>query len=208
VWDSRVDASDITVEVSDGIVKLDGAVPSAVARSAAVADAEVVAGVTDVVNAMRVFIPESNLLPTDADIKVSLGNMLAANPDLDPSRISVMVMDGRVDLEGSVDAHWKKSFVEELVAIHKGVEDVRSSLTVVPTKDAADQATADDIFGALQRHAMIDADRVTVRVEDGFVLLSGSVPTTMARHAAASIASCTFGVVDVRDELDVVPLEA
>lgn len=208
VWDSRVDASNITVEVSDGIVKLDGAVPSAMARSAAVADAAVVAGVTDVVNAMRVSVPASTVLPTDADIKVSISNMLAVNPDIDPSRITVLVQDGRVTLEGSVDVHWKKSFVEELVAIHKGVEDVRGSLTVVPTKDAADQATADDIIGALRRHAMIDADRVTVRVEDGCVMLSGSVPTTMARHAAASVASCTFGVVDVRDKLDVVPLEA
>jgi len=208
VWDSRVDASNITIEVADGIVKLDGTVPSALARTAAVEDTAAVAGVTDVVDAMRIFIPASTVLPTDADLKVTITNMLAANPDIDPSRISVIVQGGRVSLEGSVDVHWKKRFVEELVAMHRGVTDVESSLTVVPTKNAADQATADDIIGALGRHAMIDADRMTVQVEDGCVTLTGSVPVAAARNVARSIASCTFGVVDVNDRLDVVPLEA
>ena len=205
-WDARVDASKIKFEVSHGIVKLEGFVPSALARSAAVEDAEVVPGVTDVVNALNVRIPSTIQLPTDADLKISIGNMLAANPDIDPSRITVLVQEGRVTLQGSVDGHWKKGFVETVVGLHRGVTDVASSLTVVPTKGSADQATADDIVAAFNRHALMiegAADDITVSVEEGRVTLSGSVPSAAARKVAGIIASYTYGVIDVRNELDV-----
>jgi osmotically-inducible protein OsmY len=205
-WDARVDASQIKVEVSHGIVKLEGFVPSALARSAAVEDAEVVPGVTDVINALNVRIPSTIQLPTDADLKISIGNMLAANPDIDPSRITVMVQEGWVTLKGSVDAHWKKSFIETVVALPRGVSDVESSLTVVPTKGIADQGTADEIVAALKRHALMveDADDITVSVEEGRVTLSGTVPNASARKVAGIIASYTYGVTDVTNELEVV----
>jgi osmotically-inducible protein OsmY len=206
LWDGRVDASKIKIEVSQGIVKLEGFVPSAMARSAAVEDAEVVRGVMDVINALNVRIPDFIQLPADADLKISIGNMLAANPDIDPSRITVMVQEGRVTLKGSVDGHWKKGFVETVVALQCGVTDVESSLTVVPTKAAADQATAEDIVAALKRHALMveNADDITVSVEEGSVTLSGTVPNASARKVAGIIASYTYGVTDVTNELEVV----
>jgi osmotically-inducible protein OsmY len=154
-WDVRVDTTEITVEVSQGIVTLGGFVPSTLARSAAVEDAEVVAGVADVVNALNVRIPSPIQLSTDTDLKISIEDMLAANPDLDPSRITALVQEGRVSLQGSVDAHWKKEFVNTVVALHPGVTDVESGMTVEPTKGAADQATADGLVAALARHALM-----------------------------------------------------
>jgi osmotically-inducible protein OsmY len=207
VADRRVDASRITVEVSGGVVKLNGVVPSLPARSAAVAEAEEVAGVTDVVDSMRVFLPEPSLSPTDAEIKISIADTLASNPDIDPSTIAVLVLNGRVRLLGSVDVLWKKSYVEELVAVHRGVRDVKSSLTVVPTRSEDDQAVAVAISSALDRHSMIDASHVTVRVEDRCVSLFGTVPNVMARRAARSVASCISGV-NVVDELNVDEREA
>lgn len=204
-WDSRVDASKIKVEVSHGIVKLEGFVPSTLAQSAAAEDAEVVAGVTDVVNALNVRIPETIRLPTDADLKISIANVLAANPDIDPSRIMVMVQEGQVTLQGSVDALWKKGFVETTVSLQRGVSDVESKLTVVPTKGSADQVTADDIAAALERHALlVDSDDITVKVEKGRVTLSGEVTSAVARKVAGMIASYTDGVVELNNELRVV----
>ena len=58
-------------------------------------------------------------------------------------------------LQGSVDGHWKKGFIETVVGLHRGVTDVASSLTVVPTKGSADQAdTADVLAAALTRQAL------------------------------------------------------
>jgi osmotically-inducible protein OsmY len=202
-WDSRVDASKIKVEVNAGIVKLEGSVPSTSTAMAAVDAAEAVAGVTDVINAMRIETPMPASLPRDGDLKVAISNMIAANPDIDPSRIAVIVQKGRVTLDGSVDAYWKKGFLETVVSLMGGVADIESRLSVVPTKATADQATADDIVAALDRHALIDAGNITVTVKDGCVILSGTVPTAPARKAAGLVAAYTFGVIDVHNELDV-----
>jgi osmotically-inducible protein OsmY len=79
-------------------------------------------------------------------------------------------------------------------------------LTVVPTKGAADQAAAEDIVAALKRHALMveNADDITVSVEEGRVTLSGTVPSRSARKVAGIIASYTYGVIDVDNEVKVV----
>jgi len=78
-------------------------------------------------------------------------NMLAANPDIDPSQITVLVQEGRVTLQGSVDGHWKKGFVETVVGLHRGVTDVASSLTVVPTKGRPIRPTRPTVSPRLSR---------------------------------------------------------
>jgi osmotically-inducible protein OsmY len=129
--------------------------------------------------------------------------MLAAEPEIDPSRIMVMVQNRGVTLEGSVDAGWKKGYVETLIARRPGIKKVESKLSVVPTKDAADQATADDLIRALDRHPLVCGHDLVVRVEDGAVTLSGAVASREARDAAKLLASHIFGVTDVGDEISI-----
>ncbi len=205
--DHRIDASDVSVEVSQGIVKLDGTVPSATELTRASAGAAMVVGGANIVDALSIRSPRASNLSDDGAIKVSLGRMLATEPEIDPSRIMVMVQDRRVSLEGSVDAEWKKSYVEALIARRPEVLDVESALTVVPTRDAADQATADDLVRALDRHPLIGDHNLVVRVEDGAVTLSGPVGSDAAREAAVLLATYMFGVTDVRDEITIVRSE-
>ena len=56
---SRVDPSDITIEVSDGVVSLSGTLPSLSISMAAVEDAEKVAGVRQVNNNLKVKVPKA-----------------------------------------------------------------------------------------------------------------------------------------------------
>jgi osmotically-inducible protein OsmY len=206
--DHRIDATDISVEVSDRVVKLGGTVPSASEVTRAYADAAMVVGGANIVDALSIRSPGASSLSDDGVIKVSLGRLLAAEPEVDPSRIMVMVQDRRVSLEGSVDAEWKKSYVEALIARRPEVLEMESSLTVVPTRGAADHATADDLVHALDRHPLIGGHDLVVRVEDGVVTLSGSVPSDAARDAAILLAKHIFGVTGVRGEVTIAAPEA
>ena len=201
--DDRIDASDIRVEVNDAVVKLDGTVPSATELACACSDAAMVVGGANVVDALSVRSPDASSLTRDGALKVTIGRLLAAEPEIDPSRIMVMVQDRRVSLEGSVDAHWKKSHVETLIGRRPEVLEIESALTVVPTRGAADQATADDLVRALDRHPLIAGHDLVVRVENGIVTLSGTAPSETARHTAALLAAHLFGVTDVKNNASI-----
>ena len=66
-WDTRVEETDVGVEVDDGVVTLTGTVSSNAKRIAAQEAAHRVAGVLDVVNDIQVHLPGS-LERTDTEV--------------------------------------------------------------------------------------------------------------------------------------------
>jgi osmotically-inducible protein OsmY len=202
-WDYRVDASNVKAEVSDGRVELTGSVPSYSARNAAVTSAWGIDGVREVNNMITVRFPPTFVTPTDAEIETSARRTLAWNPDIHGSDVRVTVLDGRLKLEGSVDAYWKRWKAEDLVSGLRGVVDVENHLTVVPSEDFVDQDIASDIEAALERNQFVDAEDVTVRVEAGEVTLTGIVPTYYARGKAYNAAAFTPGVLEVNNHVAV-----
>ncbi|MDY7110101.1 MAG: BON domain-containing protein [Planctomycetota bacterium] len=205
-WDDRVDASDIAVEVEDGVVNLAGAVPTYLAREAAFDDALVLDGVTQVRNRIDVRPVVTDGPPTDERIRDDLAMIIQRDPNLEAAEINVAVNAGRVTLEGTVDAHWKKFHVEERIAHTRGVLAIDNLLAVVPRRDIGDQAIGEVITAALDRHALVNANDITVSVEDGIVTLTGNVPDRLSRQAAYEAALYTEGVVEIRDELVLSPI--
>ena len=72
-WDSRVDASKVSVTVDDGIVKLAGSVPSYTSREAASEDAWLITGVRQVDNQLKVDYQVE--IPSDREIASNIGNL-------------------------------------------------------------------------------------------------------------------------------------
>lgn len=200
-WDHRIDSSDVNIEVNDGEVILTGTVPSYTARTAAVNDSWMIDGVTRVTNLLTVKFPESFTIPSDEEIKTNADRALAWNPDVYSLDIIVDVTDGIVRLEGTVDSYWKRWKSEDLVSDLKGVIDVENHLSVVPTDDFLDKEIAQDIEAALERNSYVDAEKVTVKVNDGEVILTGTVPTYYAQNKAYSAAAFTPGVKDIENEV-------
>jgi len=85
----------------------------------------------------------------------------------------------------------------------RGVQSVTNEIAVVPSQQVRDETIAADIVAALERSASVTADDVTVRVTDGKVTLSGTVPTSAAKRAARKAAVNTAGVKEVEDRIDV-----
>jgi osmotically-inducible protein OsmY len=200
-WDSRIDASQTKVTVDNGTVTLSGQVPTYGDRSNARLAASRIAGVEDVVDNLEVSYVSPPELPTDRDIAVRAENILAWEPSVDETNMEVSVSGGVLTLEGTVDAHWKVPFAQNKVSGLRGITRIENKLAVVPAKTVADEVLAEDVVNALDRDMMVNPDGITVEVNDGYVTLSGSVPTWACRQAAEEDASLTAGTIGVINNL-------
>jgi osmotically-inducible protein OsmY len=205
-WDDRVDASKVMVRVDNGKVTLSGTVPNYNAKLRAETDAYAVRDVIWVVNRITVAYPPTTAVPTDEDIRLSVVRNLSDDPDLEKSDIRVSVKNGTVSLEGSVDAYWKKWEAEYTTCNVRGVCDIVNKVTVVPTMQISDRVIAEDVRAAIERRRNVNIEDLDIRVENGVVTLSGTVPDWDARRAAVNAAEFTKGVIDVLDELTIQPM--
>ncbi|MBI2854996.1 MAG: BON domain-containing protein [Chloroflexi bacterium] len=201
-WDDSFDASKIQVAVSQGKVLLTGTVSSYPARVAAERDVRLVPGVTSVENQLQVE-PQNGTSATDEDIRSRVQSMLAWDALVNPKDIKVRVKDGVVTLEGSVDAYWKRFRAEDLASDVGGVIGMTNRLKVAPRRSAADDCIATEVHRALRRSMAIDAERIKVKVKDGVVILSGTVPTWDMRFAVEDTAKFTTGVTGIVNKLKV-----
>ncbi len=202
-WDDRVNASDIKVEVHGSTVKLSGNVPSYRAREDAVLDAWTIDGVSGVENEIEVEFPTTYKVPTDDTIKTKIDNRLLWNTYIDSTDVDTKVNAGFVELEGSVDAYWKKIRAEQLASDVDGVIDIQNEIAVVPTESIVDKAIAEDITSALDRNLNVDVDDVNVRVKNGEVTLTGTVPSWSAYRSTINAAEFTAGVIEIEDNLKI-----
>jgi osmotically-inducible protein OsmY len=62
------------------------------------------------------------------------------------------------------------------------------------------------VEAAIERRRNVNIEDIDIRVENGVVTLSGTVPDWDARRAAINAAEFTKGVIDVLDELTIQPL--
>ncbi|HLH72277.1 MAG TPA: BON domain-containing protein [Chloroflexota bacterium] len=206
VWDEishdvRIDPSDIRVTVTDGIVYLNGTVPTYSQRITAAEDARRVKGVIDVVNNLAVRLTR---VWTDEEIRDTIrGNLDRDVRITDPFKIHIAVSGGIVTLSGTVPNHGQKTAAEDDAWAAPGVIDVINNIVVTPPTKRSDAEIEADVRRALDTDPNINAARITVSVVDGVVYLRGSVPTYYQIDEASDDAWRVPGVVDVVNELTV-----
>ena len=200
-WDARVDASEISIDFSDGTVVLTGSVPTFLARQAAEQDVWAVPGVSAVRNDIAVRFPSGHQIPSDEEIKSAIANLLTWDPNVENKDILVTVENGVVTLDGSVPAYFQKVRTEELVVDVNGVTYLHSRLTVVPEMHYVDELIARDIIAALDRNANLNVNNIEVQVNNGQVVLSGYVSDRASLQAAENSAKNTDGVTEVLNNL-------
>lgn len=198
MWrDARVDASDVAVEIDDGLARLSGTVPTYRSMWAAYDDALFTDGVVRVLNEIKVALKPGYGMPPDGEIAESADQILRWNADLDASNIEVAVRDGEATLMGTVPWFWHRETAEDMVSRLRGVKAVRNELAVVPTENVTDEVIADDIVAEMERTVLADPTQVVVNVTDGVVTLRGEVDSTLSSAGAATIARNAWGVKDV-----------
>jgi osmotically-inducible protein OsmY len=201
VWDTRVDESDIDVEVKDGKVILKGVVPTYLDLWEAEDDAYSVEGVRYVENRLKVSLQQGFPVPGDGDIASKVRSLLEWNPNIDARGIDISVERGLVTLMGSVDSIWQKYNAGRIAEDVSGVMGVNNELRVEPPTAATDEDIRTDIISSLIRNTFIDAGMVNVYVKHGVVTLSGTVHDYYAYRTAEDISRSTRGVVDANNNL-------
>jgi len=202
-WDSRVDASHVQVEVSGGKVTLSGHVPDFISLQSSESDAWSIPGVFALNNQLTIKYPEEIELPSDEEIQNNIRSAYTWNPHIDEADIKVTVNNHVVKLGGTVDSFWKKLKAEEIAFNLIGVVDVTNELGVVPTEDLVDQSISEEIMSALDRNIYVRPDNLEVKVENGGVFVSGTVPSWRAYRETLDSVWYTPGVTHVSDDITI-----
>lgn len=199
VWDPEVLASDIGVEVDDGVVTLTGTVDSYTVKLAAQDAAQRVEGVRAVANNLSVRGP---LTHNDTDVAKAVADALDWNLSVPPGCIEVTVQNGKVKLTGEVNWAFQRAAAANSVRYLRGVRDLSNLIRIKqPQVSAADVQSG--IERALLRAAELDADRIRVRTDDGHVTLSGTVRSFAEKQEATLGAWRAGGVTQVTNDIEV-----
>lgn len=202
-WDSRIDAKSVTVIARNGAVTLSGEVSTYQERAAAADAAASVADVENVINQISIRQQDPSAQAPGPDLLELIRTTLQWNTRVSETEIQARVADGVVTLDGSVDTHWKRPYIEEIIGNVRGVVAIQNNITVVPTRSVTDQIIAEDVMAALHRNLVVDVASIEVRVENAIVTLSGRVSSHAERKAAENDASITSGVTGVRNKLTI-----
>lgn len=202
-WDTRVDETDVGVEVDAGVVTLTGTVSSFAKRMAAHEAAHRVDGVLDVANDVQVKLPGS-AGRTDTDIARAVRHALEWDVFVPDTRIRSTVSDGWVTLEGQVDYWNQRADAARAIRNLAGVRGVSNEIEIQPPK-VIPYDVRKAIEGALERQAKREAQRINLDVRDGRVSLSGVVHSWAEKEAVVGAATGTLGVRDVEDHLRIQP---
>ncbi|GAC1460749.1 MAG: BON domain-containing protein [Steroidobacteraceae bacterium] len=199
-WNPELDASAIAVTVNKGVVALSGLAGSYADKHRAEATAKRLVGVTAVANDITVRLALGDVLP-DPDIARSAVTALQLELPMEWQDIKVLVHDGRVALEGTVEWHHQRDWAESAVRRLRGVDSVRNSIRIEPRIAAAEIQA--QIERAFKRIAHIDARDVVVDSAGSEVTLRGEVRSWAERDQAQQTAWSAPGVTHVKNELTV-----
>jgi len=202
-WDSRVDETEVGVQVDQGVVTLTGTVASYAKKLAAQDAAHRVTGVLDVADDVRVKVPGS-LGRTDTEIAQAVRHALEWDVLVPDTRITSTVTDGWVTLEGGVDRLRECADAERAVRYLRGVHGVHNKLVVRPPT-VQPERVREVIEDALERSAEHEVKRIQVQVSDGTVTLTGRVRSYAEKRAVMGAVSHAPGVHTVQDHLRIDP---
>src|SRR6266545_5446209 len=132
-WDSRVDETEVGVQVAGGVVTLTGTVTSWAKRVAAQEAARRVMGVLDVANDTQVKVP-GTLGRTDTEIAQAVRRALEWDVFVPNEKITSTVTDGWVTLAGQVERSSQREDAERAIRNLTGVKVVVNNITVTPAK--------------------------------------------------------------------------
>lgn len=190
----EVPSHNIDIRAKDGIVTLSGSVYNILARDKATEIAESIKGVRSVVNEITV----KPVFRSDDEIRRDVIDALATDPATDSYAISVKVDGGNVTLSGKVDSYGEKYLCNEVAKGVRGVKKVTEEIKIDYKTKRPDREIAEEVEAQLRDDVRIDAGRVAVKVQDGQVRLSGTVPSA-AEKTRANSSAWVAGVHSVDD---------
>lgn len=172
----------LNVDTEEGIVTLSGTTKTILQKEKAVELAETVKGVRSVIDRIEVQ-PEER---ADLAIKTDVETALLVDPVTDQYEIDVVVANGAVSLNGTVDSWAEKQLCADVAKSVRGVKDIINEIEVKPAEERPDAEIKQEVEGLLQNDVRIDETLITVKVQDDTVTLQGTVGSALQKRQAAS----------------------
>ena len=142
---------------------------------------------------------------TDSKIKEDVLEELAWQPNIDETQKGVVVDKGIVTLSGTVDSYSKKITAEKAAKSVFGVRAVAEDIKVQYGKSyqKTDSEIARASADALKWNTSVPEDKINIKVEDGWVYLSGAVMWDYQKQAAKKTVEKLAGVKFVSNTISI-----
>ena len=128
-WNSSLRNTEIQAEVRDGYVTLTGEVAWSYQKQAAASRIEELQGVVGIFNQIKVL---QKADPVGArDVQRQITSALHRHANVEASKVRVSVADGKVTLDGTIDAYCERELIEDAVWATAGVKQLVDNLTVI-----------------------------------------------------------------------------
>ena len=149
-------------------------------------------------------------MSNDEIIRQSVLEDLKWSPHVNPTHMGVAVRNGIVELSGHVETFAEKLEAEHVALAIKGVKGVAQEIVVrLPSeKRTDDNELADRASRLLSWDARLHGDGVKVKVERGWVTLTGQVRSLSERELASSDVKRLSGVVGITNSISLRPASA
>jgi len=140
-------------------------------------------------------------MKTDAQLRLEVERELEWDPSVPVGDIATAVKDGVVTLQGGVRSYAERWGAERAVERVRGVRGIASELEIRSGEEHTDTDIAEAAANALQWHAFLPTDQVVVKVQKGWVTLTGVLQHDYQRQAAERSVRFLRGVKGVTDKI-------
>lgn len=197
----NVDATRLGVSVDDGIATLSGDVASLPERHAARRAALRVAGVKAVTDRMVVVRRSATSGPNDADLARAANQLLNWAVEVPADTVKASVQDSVITLSGNVTWKYERVAASRAVSHLRGVTGVNNTIALTQSTPASGAKAA--VQAAILRNGQLDAQTITVELDDHALTLRGSVRSWAQHREAENAAWSAAGVTAVSNGLQV-----
>ena len=144
-------------------------------------------------------------MKTNAELQKDVQDAIKWEPLLNAAEIGVTAKDGVVSLTGVVDSYIKKMEAEnaakKVIGVKAVVEKIEVKFANSFTKTNLE--IANEALKALNSDWSIPKDKVTVKVENGWVTLEGELPWNYQKDNARRVVNHLTGVKGVSNEIKI-----
>lgn len=143
----------------------------------------------------------------DGTLRQDIVDELDFEPSIDAANIGVAVENAIVTLTGHVPTYTQKMTVENVVRRVKGVKGIAEEIEVRPfgSNRTADDEIAKRAVNTLSWNTSVPDGAVQVKVQKGWLTLTGTVDWQYQKNAAAEAMADLAGVTGVTNQIQIRP---
>lgn len=145
------------------------------------------------------------MMKSNETLQKEVQDAIKWEPLLHAAEIGVTIKDGVVTLTGIVDSYAKKSEAEDAAKKVAGVKAVveRIEVKYLGSIHKEDEEIAREVLNALKWNWQVPGEKITVKVEDGWITLTGTINWNYQKDAAKNAVKNLLGVKGVTNNITI-----